>query len=154
MTSAFTEKVTEVVERAGRDSKIEAVDVQWLGAGRSRLLRIFIDKPGGVTHADCEMISQYVGTVLDAEDLVPGDGYTLEVSSPGVERPLAKPRDFERSVGRKIKVVLRDPVDGRASWDATLAAFDGAVLTLAPEGREPIAVPLASVKRANLKFEW
>ncbi len=154
MTNEFTDKVTEIVERAGRHDSIEAVEVQWLGAGRNRLLRIYIDKPGGVTHADCEMISQYVSTVLDTEDLVPGGSYTLEVSSPGVERKLTRPRDFERFVGQKIKVVLREPVESRKVWDGTLAAFDGSAITLAPEGHDPIGFPLSSVERANLKFEW
>ena len=71
---------------------------------------IFIDKPEGVTHADCEMISQNVGTILDVEDVIPGAHYTLEVSSPGVERKLTKPRDFERFVGKKVKVALREPI--------------------------------------------
>ena len=64
-------------------------------------MRISIDKPEGVTHADCELVSQQVGTILDVEDVVPGGSYTLEVSSPGVERKLIKPQDFERFQGRR-----------------------------------------------------
>ena len=67
----------------------------------------------GVTHADCEFISQNVGTILDVEDVIPGARYTLEVSSPGVERKLTKPREFERFVGQKVKVVLRQPVENQ-----------------------------------------
>src|SRR5262245_13485550 len=130
----WIDKVYQIVDRAGRKDNIEAVDVHWLGGGKNRLLRIYIDKPEGVTHGDCEMISQYVGTVLDAEDVIPGTvPYTLEVSSPGVERKLSKPKDFERFTGHKVKIVLRTPLDAdgkRTFWEGTLAGFKEGVITL------------------------
>lgn len=81
--TAIIERVQEIAERVGADTGLEIVDVQLLGGGTNRVLRIFIDKPEGVTHADCEHISQHVGTILDVEDVIPGGRYTLEVSSPG-----------------------------------------------------------------------
>lgn len=155
MSAALIEKVTEIVERAGRQDGIEAVEVQWLGSGKNRVLRIFIDKPSGISHQDCEMISRYVGTVLDAEDAVPGGRYTLEVSSPGVERKLTRPRDFERAIGQKVKIVLREPKAGRMFWEGTLTAYsekDGA--TVQPASGEPVTFQLGEVNRANLKFDW
>jgi ribosome maturation factor RimP len=156
--AAWIDKVYEIVDRAGRKDGIEAVEVHWLGGGKNRLLRIYIDKPEGVTHGDCEMVSQYVGTVLDAEDLVPANvSYTLEVSSPGVERKLSKPKDFERFAGQKVKIVLREPLaieDKRTFWEGTLAGFKEGVITLQPAKGEPAAIPLEKVERANLKFEW
>src|ERR1700744_448164 len=98
-------KIAEITERVADPEGIEIVEVQLLGAGRGRLLGIFIDRPSteaspdrphGVSHADCEFISQQVGTILDIEDVIPGDSYTLEVSSPGLERKLPKDKDFER----------------------------------------------------------
>jgi len=83
-------------------------------------VRISIDKPEGVSHADCEMISHQVGAILDVEDVVPGH-YTLEVSSPGLERKLIKPRDYERFQGKKAKVTLRQPVESQRHWEGTLA---------------------------------
>lgn len=157
MKAAWIDKVYEIVDRAGRKDGIEAVEVDWLGAGKNRMLRIYIDKPEGVTHGDCEMISHYVSTVLDAEDVVPGPAYTLEVSSPGVERKLAKPKDFERFQGKKVKIVLRAPIsdhDERTYWEGTLAGFAEGVITLQPAKGEPAAIPLELVERANLKFEW
>src|SRR5208282_768240 len=115
-----TAKVLEIAERVGASEGLEIVEVQLLGGGGSRLLRIFIDKPQGVTHADCEFISQQVGTILDVEDVIPGSRYTLEVSSPGVERKLTKPREFERFVGQKVKVVLRQPVENQGHLTGTL----------------------------------
>jgi ribosome maturation factor RimP len=154
MKEAIIEQVTAIVERAGRSDGIEPVEVQWLGSGSHRLLRIYIDKPEGVTHADCERISEYVGTVLDAEDVIPGGSYTLEVSSPGVERKLSRPKDFERFAGRKVKLVVREPIENRKSWEGTLTAFSDGVIVLEPAKGSPVRIPLTQVERANLKFEW
>ena len=154
MKPAIEERVAEIVERAGRKDGIEPVEVHWIGTGRKRVLRVFIDKPSGVSHADCEMISQYVGTVLDVEDVVPGGSYTLEVSSPGVDRKLIRPKDFERFVGQKIKMVLKEPEAANKYLEGILSAFSDGVITLQPPRGEPLLIPLAKVERANLKFEW
>lgn len=147
-------KVTEIAERVGASEGVEIVDVQLLGGGGSRLLRIYIDKPEGVTHADCEFISQNVGTILDVEDVIPGGSYTLEVSSPGVERKLTKPREFERFSGHKIKVVLRQPVDGQKHWAGMLKSYAEGTITLEPSPGKSLQFPLDQVEKANLKFEW
>lgn len=151
---AVVEKVREITERVGASEGIEVVEVELLGAGKHRMLRIFIDKPAGVTHGDCEMISQNVGAILDVEDVVPGDRYTLEVSSPGVERKLTKPRDFERFTGQKIKVVLREPVENQRRWEGTLAAFEANRVTLDVAPGRTVQFDLGQVEKANLKFEW
>jgi ribosome maturation factor RimP len=147
------ERVREIAERVGASEGIEIVDVELLGAGRNRMLRIYIDKPEGISHADCERISQDVGTILDVEDVVPGDSYTLEVSSPGLERKLSRPRDFERFIGRKAKIVLREPIDNQRRWEGTLAGFANGVVTLEAAGRS-IQFDLGQIEKANLKFEW
>lgn len=151
------EKVTGIVERAGRRDGIEAVEVQWLGGGKSRVLRIYIDKPDGVTHADCEHISRSVDEALEAEDLVEG-AYTLEVSSPGVERKLSTPRDFERFTGQPVKLVLRQPLAGLEKrgklLEGTLAGCRGGVVIVTPAAGEAIQIPLDGIERANLKFAW
>ena len=111
------------------------------------------ERPHGVTHADCEFISQQVGTILDVEDVIPGDSYTLEVSSPGLERKLLKPRDFERFQGKKAKVTLRAPVENQRHWEGILAGFQDGVISLDASGRQ-IRFPFDQVEKANLKFEW
>src|SRR6202789_3998586 len=152
-------KITQIAERVGGPEGIEIVDVQLLGAGRGRVLRIFIDRPQGVSHADCEFISHQVGTILDIEDVIPGDSYTLEVSSPGLERKLSKAKDFERFVGQKAKVVLREPVENQRSWVGKLAGFSQGVIAMEITALEPAAgrvihFPLEQVQKANLKFDW
>ncbi len=147
-------RIAEIAQRVGDSEGIEIVDVELLGAGRGRLLRIFIDRPQGVTHADCEFISQQVGTILDVEDVIPGDSYTLEVSSPGLERKLSKAKDFERFVGQKAKVVLREPVENQRSWEGKLAGVSEGMVALEPSAGRLIRFPLTQVQKANLKFEW
>ncbi len=151
---AIVEKITEIAERVAGAEGIEIVDVQLLGGGKARVLRIFIDKPQGVSHADCEFISQNVGTILDVEDVVPGDSYTLEVSSPGLERRLSRPKDFERFVGHTAKVLLRQPVENQKRWVGKLAGISEGVVALEPSAGKLIHFPLAQVEKANLKFEW
>jgi hypothetical protein len=96
--------------------------------------------PAGVTHGDCELVSQQVGTILDVEDVVPGGRYTLEVSSPGVERKLLKPQDYERFQGKKARITLRDRVDGRRNWEGTLAGLDDGSIALETEAGTTFAV--------------
>src|SRR5437773_8730704 len=118
MSTAILSKIEAIAERVAQSEGIEIVEIELKGGGRNRFLRISIDKPEGVTHGDCELISQQVSTILDVEDVVPGT-YTLEVSSPGVERKLLKYKDFERFTGKKIKVILSDPGDNSRRWEAT-----------------------------------
>ena len=152
--TAIIEKVREITERVGADKGLEVVEVQMLGGGGTRVLRIFIDKPEGVSHADCEHVSHNVGTILDVEDVIPGGRYTLEVSSPGVERKLSRPREFERFVGRKVKVVLREPIENQKSWVGALQSFAEGIITLEPSPGKSVQFPLELVEKANLKFEW
>src|SRR5579864_1421623 len=132
----IVERITSITQRVAETEGIEVVEVQMLGGGRARLLRIFIDKPAGVSHADCEFISHQVGTILDVEDVVPGASYTLEVSSPGLERKLSKARDFEKFVGHKARIELREPVENQRRWDGKLAGISEGIVALEPsEGR-------------------
>jgi len=168
-------KIAEIAERVADPEGLEIVDVELLGSGRGRLLRIFIDRyaasprpgsgeappdgPLGVSHADCEFISHQVGTILDIEDVIPGDSYTLEVSSPGLERKLSKAKDFERFVGQKAKVVLREPVENQRRWEGRLAGISEGVVALEvaapmPTAGRVIHFPLDQVQKANLKFDW
>ena len=146
--------VQTIAERVAASEGIEIVSVELLGGGANRMLRITIDKPAGVSHADCEFISQQVGTILDVEDTIPGSHYTLEVSSPGVERKLTKPREFERFVGQKVKIVLRQPVENRRSWVGALKSFADGTITLEPAPGKSVQFPFDQVEKANLKFDW
>ena len=152
--ATVVEKIQAIAERVAASEGLEVVDVQLLGGGGTRVLRLFIDKPEGVSHADCELMSQQVGTILDVEDIIPGGKYTLEVSSPGVERKLTRAKDFQRFTGQKIKVTLREPVAEKNHWMGLLSGFADGIITLEPSPGKTIQFPLEQVEKANLKFEW
>jgi ribosome maturation factor RimP len=154
MREAVASRIEEIAQRVAESEGLEVVEVEVKGGGAHRFVRISIDKPAGVTHGDCELVSQQVGTILDVEDVVPGGRYTLEVSSPGVERKLVKPRDYERFQGKKAKISLRDAVDGRRNWEGTLAGLADGSVALEVEPGKIIRFPLEQVQKANLKFEW
>ncbi len=152
--SEIVDRITRLGERAAGGTSIEIVEVQLRGSGKARLLRVYIDKLGGVTHGDCEMISEGLGKLLDDEDVMPGDSYTLEVSSPGAERRLSTPRDFERVVGKKLKLVLVQPHQGQSSLEGRLKEISAGVLALEHADGDLLRIPLDQVRKANLKFEW
>ena len=153
MSTAILSKIEAIAERVAQSEGIEIVEVELKGGGKNRFLRISIDRPEGVTHADCELIAKQVGTILDVEDVVPGH-YTLEVSSPGVERKLLKPQDYLRFQGKKVKIVLREPVENQRSWEGTLAGFENGTVSLEAGAGRVLHFPFHQVERANLKFEW
>ena len=152
MRPALTARIEQIAQRVAVSEGLEVVEVEVKGGGRNQFVRISIDKPEGVSHADCELISQQVGTILDVEDVVPGH-YTLEVSSPGVERKLLKPADYDRFQGKKAKVTLRAPLENQRHWEGTLGGIADGLIKLEAAGRE-IRFPFEQVEKANLKFEW
>ncbi len=154
MREAVASKIEEIAQRVAESEGLELVEVEVKGGGNSRFVRISIDKPEGVTHADCETVSQQVGTILDVEDVVPGGRYTLEVSSPGVERKLIKPQDYQRFQGKKVRITLRDAVEGRRNWEGKLAGLEDGDVALEMEPGKTVRFPFGQVQKANLKFEW
>lgn len=154
------EHVQEITKRVADSLGLELVEVDMRGSGKFRSLRITIDKPGGVTHDDCANLSREVSTIFDVEDAVPGGSYTLEVSSPGLDRKLNGAADFERFIGSKLKLVTREPVNKNRFFEGRLRGFDGAQLVLElpsakkkkqqPESGKQVVIELANVERANL----
>src|SRR5215470_12300154 len=128
--AADLEKIRAIVGRVAATYGVEVVEVDLRGGGKSRMLRITIDKPGGVTHEDCDNVSREVGTILDVEDAVPGGSYTLEVSSPGLDRKLVRPSDYQRFVGSRVKLTTREPVDGGRHFEGRLESANGDRITV------------------------
>ncbi len=154
MREATASKIEEIAQRVVGPEGMEVVEVEVKGGGNQRFVRISIDKPDGVSHADCELVSQQVGTILDVEDILPGGRYTLEVSSPGVERKLLKPQDYDRFRGKKAKITLRGDLEGRRTWEGTLAGLENGAVALEIEPGRILRFPFEQVHKANLKFEW
>ena len=153
-------RIRQAAERVARSEGLEVFDVEWK-IGKQRFLRVYLDRlPGpdnpeglGVSHNDCQRVSEQLGVILDVEDLVPGPGYILEVSSPGLDRKLIKPGDYERFVGRRAKIWLNEPVDDRKFLEARLAGYADGVVKLAVKDRE-ITVPYSAIQKANLVVEF
>jgi ribosome maturation factor RimP len=165
------ERVREIAERVALSSGLEVVEIEFLGGGKARMLRVFLDRPAagtdllaGVTHEDCANFSREFGTILDVEDAMPGS-YTLEVSSPGLDRKLVKAADFTRFTGSRLKLSTRQPVgansnrhfegrlesfkDGRLTLDLSVASHKSRKKMGAVAG-EKIEIEFANVDKANL----
>lgn len=130
----------------------ELVDLEYVPGRAHALVRLYIDRPAGVGIEDCEQVSHEVSTLLDVNDPVPS-GYTLEVSSPGLDRLLRKPAHFARFVGQRVWVELVAPREGRRRYTGTLVATDAAGVELNVDG-VAVALPHVEIGRARLVPEW
>jgi len=171
------DKVRQIAERVAGSSGLEVVEVEVCGAGKHRMLRVFIDRPGkdrpggatpaanrpdGVTHEDCSKFSREFGTIVDVEDAVPGGSYVLEVSSPGLDRKLTKAADFERFRGCRVKLATREPVNNNRYFEGKLESFENGKLVLdlsaarkkkmrPKEGAATtVEIELGNIEKANL----
>lgn len=153
-------QVRRIAGRVAGSYGLEIFDVQFRREAGGMVLRVQIDRPGPAATAedsvsvdDCANVSRDLSAILDVEDVVPS-AYTLEVSSPGLDRPLRQPDDYRRFTGRRAKVVMREPVDGQSFFKGALAGVeDGAVLIESDDGRRH-RVPLGVITRANLEVEF
>ncbi len=145
------ERIRELIETPILKRGLELVDLEWKKERTGWVLRLFIDKPGGVTIGDCAKISEMVGKILDKEDLI-HRSYNLEVSSPGIERPLVKKEDFERFRGEKAKVVLKSPLEGRKNFSGIILGIEEEFLLLEID-QKVWRLPLGEIKKANLQPE-
>ena len=164
--TAGLDRIQEIVDRVAVSSGLEVVDVELWGGGKARMVRIFIDKPGGVTHDDCSNFSREIGTIFDVEDAVPGGSYTLEVSSPGLDRKLTKPTEFERFSGSLVKLMTRIPINGNRHFEGRLEWLGEGRIGLELAGRKKskkqeaveagakVEIELANVEKANLVPEF
>jgi len=146
------ERIRDAAERAARTAGVEVVDVEWK-IGKQRFLRVYIDKPEGVSHSDCQAVSEQLGVLLDVEDLVPGPRYILEVSSPGLDRKLTRAADFERFVGRLARISTVHPVENSTFFEGRLAGHADGLVKIDVKGRI-VELPLAGIRKANLVVEW
>ena len=141
--------IQEVVESQG----YELVDAELKGAGKNSLLRVFIDKPAGISHLDCELVSEQIGTELDVEDLIPFS-YTLEVSSPGLDRKLAKESDYARFEGKFARIQTRIPLHQQRVFRGRLQGlYDGKIRLELRKG-DVLDIPLDVIQEARLEIDW
>ena len=145
------DNVREILDPLLLEGGLELVDIQYRREGRGKMLRIYIDKQGGVTIVDCTKISRELGILLDVHDIVPGP-YTLEVSSPGLDRPLKKPKDFERFKGKKVKIKTNKDIQERKVFVGRLLDFINGVASVEVDGRTYF-IPYNEIEKANLELD-
>jgi ribosome maturation factor RimP len=148
------ERVRSVAERVVDGRGFELVDVEMKRAGGGAVLRLFVDKPGGIGLSDLQSVSEEVSAILDAEDPIEG-AYTLEVSSPGLDRPLKGEADYRRSIGKLAKVSSYEPVDGRRHWTGRIVSCEDGVVSLdLDKERVTAKVPLGKISHGRLEVEF
>jgi len=150
------EKVLELVKRVTlpvvQEAGLELVDVEYAKEGGRYYLRIFIDKPGGVRIEDCQHVSEKIDRLLDELDPIP-QSYFLEVSSPGIDRPLKKAGDYIRFAGRLARVKTFSPVEGRRKFTGRIVGMHGEDVVMQVEGKE-MSIPFKQIASARLEVEF
>ena len=147
------DRIRRLIEDVLESQGYELVDAELKGAGNSSVLRVFIDRPEGISHHDCKLVSEQVGTVLDVEDLIPF-AYTLEVSSPGLDRKLVKESDYARFSGKLARIQTRIPLNQQKVFRGRLQGLqDGKVRLELPQG-DLLEIPLDVIREARLEFDW
>ena len=164
------DQVRGIAERVAAGYGLDVLEIEYRGGGKSRMLRIFLDRlDGKVTHDDCANVSREVSTILDVEDTVPGSTYTLEVSSPGMDRKLYKAADYERFTGRLAKITTFEPVNGNRYFEGRLKSCREGRVTIdildrghskkarasaVQESGAYMEIELANIEKANLVPEF
>jgi ribosome maturation factor RimP len=159
------EKIREIAGRVAASDGLELWDIELKGSGAARTLRIFIDRPEGVSHQDCAAFSREVSTIFDVEDAIPGGSYILEVSSPGLDRRLLRPEHYARFSGSLIRFSLRQPREGNRHFEGRLTAASGGEITVdldqaasrkkaKAQGSGEIKVSITEIEKANLVPEF
>jgi ribosome maturation factor RimP len=158
--ASVVEAVRTVASRVAAGYGLEIFDVQFRREAPGMVLRVQIDRPGpaataedSVSVEDCAKVSRDLSAILDVEDAVP-IAYTLEVSSPGLDRPLRRADDYRRFTGRRAKVVMRERVDGQGFFRGRLGGVDGADVLIDGDDGRTHRVPLNTITRANLEVEF
>ena len=150
--NSIAERVQELAERVAIDHGLELVHAEVAGPENKPIVRVFIDKPHGVTHDDCSEVSLYLGTILDVEDFIHAS-YTLEVSSPGLERGLYKRADYERFAGSDAKLKTRQPIDGQRNFRGRLLGIDENDVLFEDRTNGRVRIPFDIITKANLEVD-
>jgi len=142
-------KIEAIAERVASGEGLTLIDIELKGGRSNPLLRVYIDKAGGVSHADCALVSEQLSAILDVEDPFPGR-YLLEVSSPGLDRKLLKPREYAHFAGRRVRVVVIEPVAERKVLEGKLAGIEEGRVKLDLDGGGAAEVELSNISKARL----
>ena len=151
--SSIADKVRSIAENVTKNEDLELVHVEVAGTPRKPTVRIFIDKPGGVTVENCSAVSHQVEAVLDAEDFIPS-AYLLEVSSPGIERELYNLEDFKKFTGQKAKVKTNAPINGQRNFSGRITGIEDGEIIFEDKTNGAVRFPYSAVTKARLEIDF
>lgn len=151
-TTDIEQRIREIAERVVTEQGLEFVHAEVGVLGRQAAVRIFIDKPGGVTHEDCSNVSHQLSTILEVEDFI-HSAYTLEVSSPGLERGLYKRADYERFTGQLAKVKTRQPINGQRNFRGRILGVEADAVLFEDKTSGRVRLPLEQIAKAHLEID-
>jgi len=154
-TNSTKDKIHLLAHQAAEDEGLELISTDLLGSGRRLLLRVVVDKTGGVTVGDCERMSRGLEALLDVEDPIRGS-YVLEVSSPGLDRPLETQRDFEKNIGKLARITTAEKIDGQTFFIGRLVDVGEGWVRIkldAKSGEKDIFIPSDKISKARLEIE-
>jgi len=151
-TLSIAGQVGSLVEPILEEMGYELVDVEYVSSFGRWILRLFVDKEGGVTIGDCARISEELGDLIDVKEIIRHE-YNLEVSSPGLDRPLKKEKDLSRALGKRVKIRMTIPLEGRRNFTGVLLRHGDGILHLEVDGQE-VALSWPDVAKANLIYEF
>jgi ribosome maturation factor RimP len=149
---SIVEQIDKIAGRAARENGVEFIHSEIVGSKRNMTVRIYIDKPGGVTLDDCSTVSRAIEAVIDADDFIPSS-YVLEVSSPGLERPLFTVQDFEKFAGNKAKVKTSESINGQANFNGRIMSVEDSEIVFEDKTNGNVRIPFDKVVKANLKVD-
>ncbi|MGD9564087.1 MAG: ribosome maturation factor RimP [Pyrinomonadaceae bacterium] len=149
---SIDDRTRQIAEAASAGNNVEFVHSEVVGSKRNMTVRVYIDKPGGVTVEDCASVSRSMEELLDVDDFIP-TAYLLEVSSPGLERELYSIDDFRKFIGQKVKVKLAAPINGQKVFLGRIARVSGDDIVLADKGPDEVSFPYGEVVKANLRVD-
>ncbi len=149
----YEEKTEKLLEPIMEENGFELVDVEYVKEGSNWYLRAYIDKPGGITVDDCEIVNRALGAKMDEDDFIEGS-YILEVSSPGLGRPLKKEKDFVRSVGEGVDIKLYRALDGQKDFTGILKAFDKDTVTIELDDESEMVMNRSDIALIRLSFDF
>ncbi|MBA3634013.1 MAG: ribosome maturation factor RimP [Acidobacteria bacterium] len=152
MIHSIDEQIRKIAARAAEENGLEFVHAEVVGTKRNLTVRVFIDKEGGVTHEDCVLVSRQMEAVLDAEDIV-ALTYTLEVSSPGLERGLYNLKDFEKFAGNLAKVKTETAINGQKNFRGRIVGVEGEEIIFDDKTKGNVRFPYSAVVKANLEID-
>ena len=153
VTNSIDEQLLTITKEVVSDLGFDLIDIELTGNRSQQVIRVYIEKPGGILLSDCVAVSRKLGECLDEKDVI-DNSYRLEISSPGIERPLRKIQDYERYVGHRVRIRLQGRLKGKRRIAGKLVEVEDNIVRIISQNGEKVSFSLADIAKANLDVDW